>query len=174
MAQDEEAVEEQTLQNKSEKEKKMSAIARVVDASGPFASWMFEHAAIRVPDFDAAVAWCTEKLDFRLIKSAQLGEKMYGFMTSPAAEASLIIELIAGPGAEDRPSYEDLASSLGLSGFHHVAFRVKSVDDAIAALRHRGVTIVSEAHDVPKLSLRLGFFADPWGNLFELIQAISV
>lgn len=152
----------------------MSAISLSVDSSSPFASWKFEHAAIRVPDFDTAVAWYAEKLDFRLIKSAPLGEKMYGFMTSPAREASFIVELIAGPGAENRPSYDDLPSSLKLSGLHHLAFQVKSVDDTITELKRRDVTIISEAHDVPKLSLRLGFFADPWGNLFELIQAISV
>ena len=152
----------------------MSAISLSVDSSSPFASWKFEHAAIRVPDFDTAVAWYAEKLDFRLIKSAPLGEKMYGFMTSPAREASFIVERIAGPGAENRPSYDDLPSNLKLSGLHHLAFQVKSVDDTITELKRRDVTIISEAHDVPKLSLRLGFFADPWGNLFELIQAISV
>jgi catechol 2,3-dioxygenase-like lactoylglutathione lyase family enzyme len=152
----------------------MSTASPSVDTSGPFASWKFEHAAIRVPDFDAAVAWYNEKLDFRLIKSSPLGDKVYGFMTSPAVEISFMVELITGPGAENRPTYEDLASSLKLSGYHHVAFRVNSVDDAIAELKRRDVIIVSEAHDVPKLSLRVGFFADPWGNLFEVIHAIDV
>ena len=100
-----------------------------VDTSSPFASWKFEHAAIRVPDFDTAVTWYIEKLDFRLMKSVSLGDKVYGFMISPAVEATFMVELITGPGAEDRPAYEDLASSLKLSGFHHVAFRVESVDD---------------------------------------------
>jgi catechol 2,3-dioxygenase-like lactoylglutathione lyase family enzyme len=151
----------------------MSVTPPSIDSSSPFASWKFEHTAIRVPDFDTAVAWYERKLDFRLIKSSPLGEKMYGFMVSPAAEARLIIELIAGPGAESRPSYEDLASSLKESGFHHVAFRVKSADDTIAELKRRDITIVSEPHDVAELSLRLAFFADPWRNLFEVIQAID-
>ena len=34
--------------------------------TSPFAGWKVDHAAIRVPDFDAAIAWYTEKLDFRL------------------------------------------------------------------------------------------------------------
>jgi glyoxylase I family protein len=34
------------------------------NASSPFASWKIDHAAIRVPDFDAAVAWYTESLTF--------------------------------------------------------------------------------------------------------------
>jgi hypothetical protein len=54
-----------------------------------------------------------------------------------------------------------------------VAFWVKSADDSIAELKRRDVAIVSEAHDVPKLGLRLAFFANPWDNLFEVIQAID-
>jgi glyoxylase I family protein len=108
------------------------------------------------------------------MKSVPLGEKVYGFMSSPAVEANFMVELITGPGAENRPSYEDLASSLKLSGFHHVAFRVGSVDETIAELKHRDVIIVSEPHDVPKLGLRVAFFADPWGNLFEVIHDINV
>jgi catechol 2,3-dioxygenase-like lactoylglutathione lyase family enzyme len=152
----------------------MSTVSPNVDTSSPFASWKFEHAVIRVPDFDTAVTWYSEKLDFHLTKSSALGDKVYGFMTSPSVEVSFMVELITGPGAENRPTYEDLASSLKLSGYHHVAFRVNSVDDAIAELKRRDVTIVGEAHDVPKLSLRVGFFADPWGNLFEIIHAIDV
>ena len=151
----------------------MSTTSPAVNTSSPFASWKFEHSAFRVPDLEAAVAWYTEKLDLRLMNSSPLGDKIYGFMIAPASKADFIIELIAGPGAELRPTYKDLASSLKLSGPHHVAFRVQDVDDAITQLKCRGVTIVFEPHDVPELSLRVAFFADPWGNLFEVIQAMS-
>lgn len=150
----------------------MSA-STVVETSRPFASWKFEHVAIRVPNLDTAVAWYSEKLDFRLIESSPVGDKLYGFMSSPASETSFTIELIAGPGAEDRPTYTNLGSSLKLFGLHHVAFRVESVDDTITELKHRGVTIVLEPRDVHELRLRLAFFADPWGNLFEVIQGIN-
>jgi glyoxylase I family protein len=149
----------------------MSKMSPEVETMSPFTSWSFEHAAIRVPDFDAAVAWYVEKLDFRLINSTSLNGKTYGFLIAPGLQPSFSIELIAGPGADARPAYEDLGSSLKLSGLHHLAFRVATVDDTIAELRRRGVTVISEPHDVPKLRLRVSFFADPWGNLFELIQA---
>ncbi len=32
---------------------------------------------------------------------------------------------------------------------------------------------VSEPHDVAAIGLRVAFFADPWGNLFEVIQPLS-
>lgn len=138
----------------------------------PFASWRFEHAAIRVPDLKAAITWYSEKLDFQWLKSAPLGDKVYGFIAAPAVEPHFILELVAGPGAEERPAYKDLSSSLRLSGLHHVAFRVGDVPGTVAELKNRGVRIVFEPRDVPELGLMVAFFADPWGNLFEVIQPL--
>ena len=151
----------------------MGAMFPTVNELSAFASWKFEHAALRVSDLDAAVDWYTEKLDFRLVKRVPLRDKMYGFMVAPGTEGGFMIELIAGPGADNRPSYEDIGSSLRLLGLHHVAFRVDSVDDTIRQLKSRSVAILNEPHDVQELGLRLAFFADPWRNLFELIEAIT-
>jgi catechol 2,3-dioxygenase-like lactoylglutathione lyase family enzyme len=142
------------------------------NTSSPFASWQVDHACLRVPEFDSAIAWYTEKLDFRLIRSLPLRDLTYAFL-SPATDDSFSFELVAGPGADNRPPYEDLRSSLTLSGWHHIGFRVANVDRAIDELKRRGVTIVSEPHDVAPMGLRLAFFADPWGNLFEVIQSIN-
>jgi len=127
---------------------------------------------IRVPDFDAAAAWYTEKLDFRLTHSLSLGDLTYTFI-STAADESFSFELVAGPGAASRPPYQDLRASLKLSGWHHMCFRVDNVQDTVDELKRRGVTIISEPHDVAAMGLRLAFFADPWGNLFEVIQSLS-
>jgi len=142
------------------------------DTSSPFASCKVEHMGIRVPDFDAAVAWYTEKLDFRLTHSLSLGDLTYTFI-STAADESFSFELVAGPGAASRPPYQDLRASLKLSGWHHMCFRVDNVQDTVDELKRRGVTIISEPHDVAAMGLRLAFFADPWGNLFEVIQSLS-
>ena len=61
-----------------------------------------DHAAIRVPDFNAAVAWYTEKLDFRVIHTWPYGEMRITYLTPPV-DASFTIELIAGLGARPRP-----------------------------------------------------------------------
>jgi catechol 2,3-dioxygenase-like lactoylglutathione lyase family enzyme len=152
----------------------MSTTPHAVGSASPFASWRFDHVAIRVPEYEAAVAWYREKLDFRLINGAPIRGKTFGFMAAPGDPPHLVIELIAGEIGEMRPTYHDLSSSFGLSGLHHAAFRVDDVDDTVARLRDRGVTIVSEPHDVPSLALRVAFFADPWGNLFEVIRTIDV
>ena len=141
-------------------------------ASSPFASLKIDHAAIRVPDFDTAVAWYGDKLEFRLKQSVSFAGLTFGFLY-PTENDSFHFELLAGPGAAERPPYKDLHDSYKTSGWHHPGFRVDSVDDTIDELKRRGVTIVSQPHDVAAMGLRVAFFADPWGNLFEVIQSIS-
>jgi catechol 2,3-dioxygenase-like lactoylglutathione lyase family enzyme len=139
-------------------------------ASSPLDSLKINHAAIRVPDFDTAVAWYADKLDFRLKQRVSVAGLSFGFLY-PAGDDSFHFELMAGPGAAKRPAYADLHDSYEMSGWHHPGFSVDSVDTVIDELKHRDVTIVSEPHDVPAMGLRVAFFADPWGNLFEVIQA---
>jgi catechol 2,3-dioxygenase-like lactoylglutathione lyase family enzyme len=141
-------------------------------ASSPLASLKINHAAIRVPDFDAAVAWYADKLDFRLKESVSVAGLTFGFLY-PAGDDSFHFELMAGPGAVGRPAYKDLHDSYNMSGWHHPGFSVDSVDAVIDELKRRDVTIASEPHDVPAMGLRVAFFSDPWGNLFEVIQPIA-
>ena len=138
----------------------------------PFASWRVDHAGIRVPDFGIAIAWYTEKLDLRLRKQVSFAGLTFAFL-SPAGDDKFIFELLAGPGVDNRPTYTDLHASYKTAGWHHVCFRVKSVDGAIEQLKRRGVTIVSEPHDVVPMGLRVAFFADPWGNLFEVTELLG-
>jgi catechol 2,3-dioxygenase-like lactoylglutathione lyase family enzyme len=141
-------------------------------APSPLASLKINHAAIRVPDFDAAVAWYADKLDFRSKQTVSVAGLSFGFLY-PAGDDSFHFELMAGPGAAERPTYKDLHGSYNMSGWHHPGFSVDSVDAVIDELKSRDVTIASEPHDVPAMGLRVAFFADPWGNLFEVIQSIA-
>jgi catechol 2,3-dioxygenase-like lactoylglutathione lyase family enzyme len=105
-------------------------------ASSPLASLKINHAAIRVPDFDMAVAWYADKLDFRLKKSVPVAGLTFGFLY-PAGDDSFHFELMAGPGAAERPPYKDLHDSYNMPGWHHPGFSVDSVDDVIAELKRR-------------------------------------
>jgi catechol 2,3-dioxygenase-like lactoylglutathione lyase family enzyme len=136
----------------------------------PFASWRVDHAGIRVPNFDAAIKWYTEVLDFRVLNSLPIRDLTFGFI-APAADDTFRIEILAGPGSADRPPYQDLPGSYNMSGWHHLGIRVDNVDAAIEELKRRGVKIVSEPHDVLAMGLRIAFFADPWGNLLEVIAS---
>ena len=141
-------------------------------ASSPLASLKIKHPAIRVPDFDAAVVWYADKLDFRLKQTVSVAGLSFGFLY-PAGYDSFHFELMAGPGAAERPAYQDLHDSYNMSGWHHPGFSVDSVDAVIDELKRRDVTIASEPHDVSAMGLRVAFFADPWSNLFEVIQSIA-
>jgi pimeloyl-ACP methyl ester carboxylesterase/catechol 2,3-dioxygenase-like lactoylglutathione lyase family enzyme len=139
------------------------------DPLNPFTSLKINHSAIRVPDFDVAAAWYREKLGFRVKQSLSFAGLTFAFIY-PAGDDSVHFELLAGPGAYERPNYTDLHDSYRIFGWHHPGFSVDSVDDTISELRRRGATIVSEPHNVAAMGLRVAFFADPWGNLFEVIQ----
>jgi catechol 2,3-dioxygenase-like lactoylglutathione lyase family enzyme len=141
-------------------------------APSPLASLKINHTAIRVPDFDTAVAWYADKLDFRLKQSVSVAGLSFGFLY-PAGDDRFHFELMAGQGAAERPAYKDLHESYKASGWHHPGFSVDNVDAVIDELKRRDVTITTDPHDVPAMGLRVAFFADPWGNLFEVIQSIT-
>ena len=46
------------------------------------------------------------------------------------------------------------------------------VDETVAKLRARGVTIVTEPFVLDVISRKLAFFADPFGNLIELAEVL--
>ena len=118
--------------------------------SSPFASWKIDHAGIRVPDFNKAIAWYSDALDFRLIRSVSIGSLTFGFI-APAADDTFSFEILAGPGAAERPPYEDFHETYNIAGWHHLGIRVDDVDASVEELRRRGVRIVSEPHDVEVL-----------------------
>jgi catechol 2,3-dioxygenase-like lactoylglutathione lyase family enzyme len=138
-------------------------------SASPFASWKGQHAGIRVSNFDDAVSWYVEKLDFRLTSYKVHGSTTLGFL-SPAVDDSFVLEVLANPEGAERPAYEGLGSSHNIKGWHHICFRSDDVTAALEELRRRGVSILSEPIDVQAFGFRFAFFADPWGNLFELMQ----
>ncbi len=144
----------------------------ITKSGSPFNSWTVDHIAIRVPDFDTAAAWYTEKLDFRVTKSWTQGDMKIGFI-SPAAPASAQFELLGGAGAAPRPHYASLQDSFSVSGWHHVCLDVENVDAAVAELKRRGVDVVVEPVDNLQAGRRLAFFSDPWGNLFKVTQPMA-
>jgi lactoylglutathione lyase/glyoxylase I family protein len=83
-------------------------------------------------------------------------------------------EILGGgnPHPIPKPVYTDLGDSLRLAGFHHFCLNVASIDDTVAELRRRGVTIVTEPFELPVINRRLAFLADPWG-LIELAQVLG-
>ena len=139
------------------------------NTSSPFASWNMDHAGIRVGDIDAAVAWYVDTLDCRLVRRWSLGTKQFVWLAPPGAD-EFIIELLTNSVPETQPLHDNFK----LLSRSHLGFLVVSVNDAIAELKRSNVTVISEPRDVKEASRRVAFFVDPWGNLIEVMEAISV
>jgi lactoylglutathione lyase/glyoxylase I family protein len=139
--------------------------------SSPFSSMKGNHVAVRVPSLDEAKAWYSENLDFRVVHEWTFGELELAYMAA-STDDSFFLELIGGGSPIPERPYDDLGDSLQAAGFHHLCYMVESVDETLVELKKRGVKIVNEAFELPDISRRLAFFADPWGNLLELAEVL--
>jgi catechol 2,3-dioxygenase-like lactoylglutathione lyase family enzyme len=139
----------------------------------PLASLQGHHVAVRVPDFEASKRWFVEKLDFRVIQEWPYADKQLAYV-APANDDHFFVEILGDgtPSPIPKPMYEDLSDSLRLAGYHHFCLNVDNMDAAVAELRHRNVTIVTEPFQIEEIGRRLAFIADPFGNLIELAQIL--
>ena len=144
-----------------------------INALSAIATFAVRHVGLRVPDFEASLDWFVKKLDFRVVREWRHGDLRLAYVAPPADDAFLI-EILGDGSPTSRPVYDDLATSLFEAGYHHVCFDVPNVDEILAELRRRDVTIVEEPFEQTAISRRLAFFADPWGNLFALAQVMAV
>jgi catechol 2,3-dioxygenase-like lactoylglutathione lyase family enzyme len=143
------------------------------NSASPFASVKGHHVAMRVPDFEISKRWFVEKLDFRVVHEWPYADQQLAYV-APPTDDNFFVEILGGgtPRPIPKPVYEDLGDSLRLAGYHHFCLNVDSVDDTVAELRRRGVTIVTEPFELEAISRRLAFLADPFGNLIELAQVL--
>ena len=142
------------------------------DPTSPFASMAAHHVAIRVRDYQRTRDWYTSKLDFRVLHEWPYGDLEVAYL-SPAADDNFHLEILGGTDPNANIVFDDLAESLDVAGYHHFCVNVDSVDDTLAELRRRGVTVIGEPFDLPAISRRLAFFADLWGNMIELAEVLS-
>lgn len=142
-----------------------------LNASSPFSSMRGHHVAVRVPDFEAEKRFFVEKLDFRVVHEWPYADQQLAYV-APPSDDHFYIEILGGgtPGPLPKAAYTDLGDSLRYGGLHHACLQVDDVDATVAELRRRGVAIVTEPFDLPAIARRLAFFADPYGNLFELAE----
>ncbi|MEV6415237.1 VOC family protein [Kribbella sp. NPDC051718] len=139
--------------------------------ASPFASFGGHHVGVRVPDYQAAKEWYTEKLDFRVLQEWPYGELKLAYL-SPANDDDFHLELLAGPIPFPKEPTDDLAVSLQYGGYQHICLHVDSVDATVAELARRGVELVGEPFEIDDISRRLAFFRDPWGNMIELSEML--
>ena len=143
------------------------------NSASPFADMRGHHVAVRAPSLTEAKDFYVGKLDFRVVKEWDYADEQLAYL-APPTDDHFFIEVLGGgdklPG-EARP-YTDLGDSLKYRGYHHFCVTVASVEETIAKLRARGVALVAEPFVLPAISRKLAFFADPFGNLIELAEAL--
>jgi lactoylglutathione lyase/glyoxylase I family protein len=142
--------------------------------SSPLASIQGNHVGVRVPDFEAAKRWYVEKLDFRVVQEWSSAERHLQFAyVAPATDDSFFVEILGGGTQTPGSGYSDYDSSLKpADGYHHFCLSVENMDEILAELRRRGVTIVREPFDLEVIGYRLAFISDPWGNMIEFAQLL--
>jgi lactoylglutathione lyase/glyoxylase I family protein len=137
----------------------------------PLADIHGNHIGIRVPDYDTAIKWWTEKLDFRIIHEWPYADEKLAYL-APANDNSFWVEILAGGKLNTKTNYSDLGESLGEAGYHHICVHVKNLDKSLAELKKRGVTLVGEPFYLEAIHRKLAFISDPWGNMIELSEVV--
>lgn len=143
-----------------------------LNPSSPLASLSGGHVGIRVPDYDAAIKWYTEKLDFRIIHQWPYADEKLAYL-APANTNDFWIEILAEGQLLKPVVYDDLGKSLEKPGFHHICLDVDNVEKTLSLLKQRGVTVVTEPFFLPAISRKLAFIQDPWGNMIELAELVK-
>lgn len=142
-----------------------------LNPKSPLADVSGNHVGIRVPDYDAAIKWWTEKLDFRIIHQWDYADEKLAYL-APANDNSFWVEVLAGGKLNPKVKHTDLGKSLEDAGIHHICIHVKDLDKTLKELKSRGVNTVGEPFYLEAITRKLAFISDPWGNMIELSEVV--
>jgi len=143
------------------------------NTASPFADLRGHHVAVRTPSLAEAKDFYVGKLDFRVVAEWDYADEKLAYL-APPSDDHFYIEVLGGGDTlpTEVRSYTDLGDSLKYRGYHHFCLNVANVENTLAALRARGVKIVTEPFVLPAISRKLAFFCDPFGNLIELAELL--
>jgi len=149
----------------------MSEVHSVLGLKGP------AHAAISVPDLDAALAWYRDTLGFTVARTwAWMIAETEG-RAAYIERDGFRIELLWCEGSEPPPDMtggvRDPIAQVFVHGIKHVGLLVGDVDAAVALLEARGVRIAISPLDNAAAGVRFAFFYDLAGNVLELIAPLK-
>jgi catechol 2,3-dioxygenase-like lactoylglutathione lyase family enzyme len=121
-----------------------------------------DHVAIEVSDTDAAIAFYTEKLEFRLVSRAmnEVEREEYCFLTSDGTNLEIICDL--------RKTY-GRRKILEKPFCPHICFHTDDMEATMKDLHEKGIEIVHGPLEI-KGEETWVYFADPDGNVLEYIQ----
>ena len=83
-----------------------------------------DHVALRVVDYNAAIAWYTTKLDFTVDGEWPYGEMSLAYLSNGTVK----VEILGGSEAELQAPPTDLADTFGTERLHHFCIAVDDRD----------------------------------------------
>ena len=111
--------------------------------------------ALVTDDVEGSVKFYTETLGLEVIERFPVeDDEDYVFLKA----GDMILELMPKKSMEAE------------EGFHHISFRVDSVDASTQALKDKGVPIETEPFDAGTGGIRLAFFKGPNDMLLQLFE----
>lgn len=124
------------------------------------------HVSVICSDYQKSRRFYTEVLGLPIISETYRPERR-SYKLDLALPDGLQIELFSFPDTPKRPSYPEAC------GLRHLAFEVRDLNDAVAALTAQGIS-VEEARVDELTGKRFTFFADPDGLPLELYEAAGI
>jgi len=128
-----------------------------------------DHAGLNVADLPAAARWYREAFGFEVDFEGRVEVIELDFVMLRDADGGRL-ELLHRPGSAPGLRAADPAEAALSEGFGHIAFDVRSLDDAFARLVGMGARAVMTPRPSPEPGIRMAFVADPEGNLVELLE----
>jgi catechol 2,3-dioxygenase-like lactoylglutathione lyase family enzyme len=141
------------------------------------------HAAVCVPDVEAATRWYTDVLGLRVLSppyemsGTAIEQDMGELLPSPVVVKAAIVgvgtddhvlELIEYPRA-GVPSGAGPPPGIARPGLTHVGLTCRDIEGTRAELEQRGVAFLT-AGIAEVADLRTTWFSDPWGTTFILVE----
>ncbi len=129
------------------------------------------HVALRVPNYDETVRWYQDKLGFEMEVDWREEDRHLCYLRL----GDFSLEVVGDGEVKDyKPEINELEESMKIEGYHHLCFRVESVDDVLAALNKQGVETFLEPVDLREKfggpPRKNAFVRDNSGNLVEFTE----
>ncbi|BFT31734.1 VOC family protein [Alteromonas sp. D210916BOD_24] len=122
----------------------------------------FHHVAIICSDYPRSKAFYTDVLGFNVLDENYRKERS-SYKCDLSLDDGSQIELFSFPDAPPRPTRPEA------QGLRHLAFKVDNIENAVEALKLKGVVCEPVRTD-PYTQKRFTFFQDPDGLPLELYQ----
>ncbi len=124
----------------------------------------FLHTMIRVKNIEKSLKFYTELMDMELVEKRRLEDCWLYFLTDK--DKTCMLELTYN---DDTPKN---GYNIG-SGFGHLAFETKSLEDFTAKLNKLGYNYLYEPFDLTGKGSMIAFIQDPDGYEIELIEQVK-